>query len=76
MGEVLHPQYRRWRQVLEKTAMKQFRSWHDTPARKFPKTRKAWLGYKKVAKDRLLFAGFRRGWLKNVKGVVEATPTT
>jgi hypothetical protein len=54
--------------VLKKTAMNNFRSWHATPARKFPKTRKAWNGYKKTFKDRLLFAGYVRGWLKNVKG--------
>jgi hypothetical protein len=57
--------------VLRKTALKNFRSWHSTPARKFPRTRKAWTGYKKVFKDRLLFTGYSRGWLKNVKGVVD-----
>ena len=69
LGEFISPQYRLWRSVLEKTAMKNFRSWHDTPARKFPKTRKAWLGYKKAVKDRILFMGYARGMLKQVKGV-------
>jgi lipopolysaccharide biosynthesis glycosyltransferase len=69
LGEFVHPQYRLWRSVLEKTEMKHFRSWHATPSRKFPKTRKAWKGYKKALKDRLLFAGYSRGWLKRVKGV-------
>ena len=69
LGEFVHPQYRPWRSVLEKTAMKCFRSWQNTPSRKFPKTRKAWTGYKKAVKDRLLFAGYSRGWLKKVKGV-------
>lgn len=68
-GEWLHPQHRLWRAVLSRTAMKNFRSWHNTPARKFPKSIKAWKGYKKVAKDRLLFAGYSAGWLKRVKGV-------
>ena len=72
LGEWLHPQYRLWRAVLDQTAMKGFRSWQNTPARKFPKTRKAWIGYKKAFKDRLLFAGYSRGWLKQVKGVMEA----
>jgi len=69
LGEFVHPQYGLWRAVLDKTAMKHFRSWHATPSRKFPKTRKAWTGYKKALKDRLLFAGYSRGWLKRVKGV-------
>jgi UDP-glucose:(glucosyl)LPS alpha-1,3-glucosyltransferase len=69
LGEFISPQYRLWRSVLNQTAMKDFRSWHSTPARKFPKTRKAWVGYKKAIKDRLLFAGYARGWLKQVKGI-------
>ena len=69
LGEWMHPQYRLWRSVLDKTAMKHFRSWHATPSRKVPKTRNAWIGYKKTLKDRLLFLGYSRGWLKNVKGV-------
>ena len=69
LGELLHPQYRLWRSVRDRTAMKHFSSWHSTPSRKFPKTRKAWAGYKKALKDRLLFAGYSRGWLKRVKGV-------
>lgn len=69
LGEFVNPYYRLWHSVLEKTAMKGFRSWHATPARKFPNTRKAWRGYKKAFKDRCLFTGYVRGWLKQVKGV-------
>ena len=69
LAELVHPQYRLWRSVLERTAMRDFRSWHRTATRKFPRTRKAWSGYKKAAKDRLLFAGYSGGWLKQVKGV-------
>jgi lipopolysaccharide biosynthesis glycosyltransferase len=69
LGEYVHPQYRLWQSVLDKTAMKGFRSWHATPSRKFPRTSKAWTGYKKVLKDRLLFAGYSSGWFKRVKGV-------
>ncbi len=68
-AEMLHPQYRLWRTVLNRTAMKDFRSWHRTPARKFPRTSKAWGGYKKAFKDRLLFAGYAKGWLRCIKGV-------
>jgi lipopolysaccharide biosynthesis glycosyltransferase len=68
-AEMVHPQYRLWRTVLNRTAMKDFRSWHGTPARKFPRTSKAWGGYKKAFKDRLLFAGYAKGWLRCVKGV-------
>ncbi len=69
LGEFAHPQCRLWRSVLDKTAMKGFRSWHATPSRKFPTTGKAWSGYRKAIKDRLLFANYSRGWLKRVKGV-------
>jgi lipopolysaccharide biosynthesis glycosyltransferase len=68
-AEMVHPQYRLWRTVLSRTAMKDFRSWHRTPARKFPRTSKAWSGYKKALKDRLLFAGYAKGWLRCIKGV-------
>jgi lipopolysaccharide biosynthesis glycosyltransferase len=69
LGEFVHPQYQLWRSVLDQTALKGFRSWHNTPTRKFPKTCKAWSGYKKGLKDRMLFAGYRSGWLRSVKGV-------
>lgn len=71
LAEFVHPQYRLWRSVLEVTALKNYRSWQDTPARRFPKGRRAWMGYKKAFKDRLLFAGYAKGWLKTVKGVSE-----
>jgi lipopolysaccharide biosynthesis glycosyltransferase len=69
LGELVHPQFARWHMVLKKTAMKHFRSWQATPARKLPKTRKAWLGYKKAVKDRFLLAGYSRGWLRRIKGI-------
>jgi lipopolysaccharide biosynthesis glycosyltransferase len=69
LGEWLHPQYQLWRTVLNQTAANDFRSWHRTPARKIPRTAKAREGYKKALKDRLLFAGYARGWFKQVKGV-------
>lgn len=68
-AELLHPQYRIWKSVLEKTAMKDFRSWQDTPARRLPRTAKAKTGYQKAIKDRLLFTGYTKGWLKRVKGL-------
>lgn len=69
LGEFLHPQYRLWRPVLDRTAIKNFRSWHSTPSRKFPRSSKARTGYKKTFKDRLLFAGYSHGWLKQIKGI-------
>jgi lipopolysaccharide biosynthesis glycosyltransferase len=69
LGEWVHPQYRLWRTVLDRTAMKGFRSWHWNSPGKFPRTVKAWIGYKKTLKDSLLFAGYAGGWLKNVKWV-------
>lgn len=69
LGEFLHPQYRLWRTVLDKTAIKSFRSWHATPSRKFPRSSKARTGYRKAFKDYWLFAGYSRGWLKQVKGI-------
>jgi lipopolysaccharide biosynthesis glycosyltransferase len=69
LGELLHPQYQLWRSVLDKTAMNNFRSWRRTSECTMPRSRKAWAGYKKAFKDRLLFAGYSRGWLKKVKGI-------
>lgn len=69
MGEFVHPQYGLWRLVLDKTALKNFRSWHATPSRKYPRSPKARNGYKKIIKDRILFSGYAKGWLKSVKGV-------
>jgi len=68
-AELIHPQYELWRSVLEKTAMTDFRSWHDTPARRLPRTAKARSGYQKAIKDRLLFTGYTNGWVKKVKGI-------
>ena len=72
LGELVHPQHRLWRSVLNQTAMKGFRSWHATPSRKFPNSRQAWNCYKKVFKDRLIFGAYSRGWLGHVKGVPAA----
>jgi lipopolysaccharide biosynthesis glycosyltransferase len=69
LGEWVHPHYSLWRSVLDKTELKGFRSWHATPSRIFPKTPKARKAYLKVFKDRLLFTGYSRGWLKKVKGL-------
>jgi len=69
LGELLHPQYALWRSVLDRTKMRGFRSWQAGPGRKFPATKSAWKSYKKVAKDRLLFSGYSRGWFNRIKGV-------
>ena len=67
-AEFIHPQYQMWRSILNKTAMRSFRSWHDTPVRRLPNTPKAKVGYKKAIKDKFLFSGYSNGWIKNVKG--------
>ena len=68
-AEFLHPQYQMWLSILNRTAMREFRSWHPTPTRRFPTTAKAKTGYKKAIKDRLLFTGYTKGWFKKVKGI-------
>jgi len=68
-AELLHPQYQLWKTVLQKTVMRDFRSWHDTPARRLPRSAKAKSGYQKSIKDKLLFTGYTKGWLKKVKGL-------
>jgi lipopolysaccharide biosynthesis glycosyltransferase len=69
LGEWVHPQYPIWREVLDNTALKGFRTWNAAPSRIFPTSRKSLNAYLKVFKDRLLFSGYRRGWLRRVKGV-------
>jgi len=74
MAEALHPHYRIWRDVLGRTALRSFRSWHRTPARRLPRTARAWRGYVQAAKDRALFAAFSRGWIARVKGMGPQAP--
>ncbi len=68
-AELIHPQYQLWRSILGKTEMRGFRSWQATPVRKLPCTGKAWAGYKKGFKDRILCALYRRGIISSVKGI-------
>jgi|GEM_PF-774057 len=70
-AEFIHPQYHLWRLVLDKTAMRDFRTWQDTPVRRLPRTDKAKTGYKKAIKDKLLFTGYTKGWIKCVKGTAD-----
>jgi lipopolysaccharide biosynthesis glycosyltransferase len=72
MAEWVHPQYRLWRSALDRTAITGFRSWRAAESRRLPNNRKAWTGYKKALKDRLLFAGYSHGWVANVKGVPQS----
>jgi lipopolysaccharide biosynthesis glycosyltransferase len=68
-AEWIHPQHELWQSVLDKTALNHFHSWHNTAARRIPKTGKAWYGYLKSMKDRILFSGYQHGWLTKVKGI-------
>ena len=52
-------------------AMKHFYSWNDAPTRKFPDRQRGWAIPRKVIKDRLLLTGYRKAWLKPVKGTVQ-----
>jgi lipopolysaccharide biosynthesis glycosyltransferase len=69
LAEWVHPHYRIWRETLDRTAMRSFRSWHGTPVRRFPRTAQAFRGYRQAAKDRLLFGALKRGWIAEVKGM-------
>jgi lipopolysaccharide biosynthesis glycosyltransferase len=69
LAEWVHPQYQLWRSMLNQTALAGFSSWQQGPSRVFPQTRKARNAYLKAFKDRLLFGGYRRGWLKKIKGL-------
>jgi lipopolysaccharide biosynthesis glycosyltransferase len=68
-AELIHPQHHLWWTVLEKTGLRDFRSWQNTPVRRWPHTRKAKIGYKKAIKDKLLFTCYSKGWIKNIKGI-------
>ncbi len=69
LGELVHPHYRLWRSVFDKTALSEFRSWHSIPSRKWAFSLRALRSYKKSLKDRVLFGIFRRGWVRRVKGM-------
>lgn len=68
-AEWVHPQYNLWRIILNKTKMRGFRSWQKTEARRWPRTNRAWNGYRKASKDRLLFFCYRQGIISNIKGI-------
>jgi lipopolysaccharide biosynthesis glycosyltransferase len=68
-AEFIHPQYRLWRSVLEKTAMTDYRSWKNTPARNSLSISKAKQGYKKAIKDRILFKLHKNNIITEIKGV-------
>jgi lipopolysaccharide biosynthesis glycosyltransferase len=68
-AQFVHPHYPLWRGLLEKTAMKPSLSPGILPKLRIPNDRRRLNDYKKAFKDRLLFGGYARGWLKRVKGV-------
>lgn len=69
LGEVVHPQFSLWREILNQTAMPDFHSWDSLPSRRIPKTKASWLGYKKGFKDKILFTLYSKGLFKRVKGI-------
>jgi lipopolysaccharide biosynthesis glycosyltransferase len=68
-AEKVHPHYHLWRFVLDKTAMRGYRSWKFSAGRDLPRTSKALQGYKKAIKDRILFSLYSGGILKKIKGL-------
>jgi len=74
-AEWFHPQYKLWRSVLDRTAFNGFRSWKDGRWPRLPQSSQTLSSYKKVIKDRLLFAGYKRRWLTHVKGVPTTDPS-
>jgi lipopolysaccharide biosynthesis glycosyltransferase len=69
LGELMHPQFSLWREILNQTAMPDFHSWDPLPSRRIPKTKVSLLGYKKGFKDKILFTLYSKGLFKRVKGV-------
>ncbi len=67
-AELIHPQYSLWGTVLEKTVMRNFRSWHNTLGRSWPRSEKARKGYKKALKDKMIFTIYSKRWIKNIIG--------
>ena len=68
-AEFLHPQYQLWRQVLDRTAMRDFRSWLQAPERLLPQNKKWYSGYLKALKDRLLLTAYSQGVFTKVRGL-------
>jgi lipopolysaccharide biosynthesis glycosyltransferase len=55
LGEFLHPHHHIWGRVLRETALASYRSWHTTPARRFPTTLKALTTYRRPVLDCILY---------------------
>jgi lipopolysaccharide biosynthesis glycosyltransferase len=79
-AKFVHPHYNLWRSVSKRTAMRNCRSCDLSFGLRFQKKPKTWIGYKnaikdrvicykKAIKDRILFEGYSRGLIKNVKGI-------
>lgn len=68
-GELVHPCSALWRSVVRQTAIASYCSMVGQYSREALKLPGGLRGYRRSAKDRLLFLGYRSGLLKNVKGV-------
>jgi len=69
LGELVHPQYQLCRQVLERTAMRDFRSWLQPAERLLPLNKNWYSGYPKALKDRLLLTAYSQGVFTKVRGL-------
>lgn len=68
-GEWIHPQHSLWQEVLDMTEMRHFRSWKAMSWARIPRNVPVLKRYANALKDRALFSGYSRGWLRRVKGV-------
>jgi lipopolysaccharide biosynthesis glycosyltransferase len=72
LGEWVHPQFHLWKSILSETAIKDYRSWRAATLGTSKRFAGGLQGYRRSLKDKLLFTAFRRGWVRNVKGVPTA----
>lgn len=72
LAEIVHPHAWLWNDMLARTEMRSFRSWHRSPCRRRPRSGREWSGYYRTFKSRLLHDAWRSGWMSSVKGMHHA----
>lgn len=66
-GRICHAHYSLWHSVCERTAFTDAQ--RKAAAEVFALSSRSVNGYKRALKDKLLFSGYKSGWLRRVKGV-------
>jgi len=56
LGEFIHPHFCIWKAVLDRTEMRGYRSWCDTPARQIPTTFRSLKRYGRAVLDRFAYS--------------------